>query len=129
MKITFLVLTIFSTIAFADNGSVVVSTGQLPACLQTIDSKEIYPRWKVKNVCAFPVEVLWCWKAVPPAWVNANNSCAKTGFVSSGVIERDAIYEFANRPYLESKFKPAAMLTVDKVCNVSKSKPDRCKPG
>lgn len=127
MKIIFLVLSVASTIVFAGNGTVVVSTGQLPACIQTVQPHDIYPRWKIKNLCAFRAEVLWCWKAVPSSWVNADNSCPKTGFVSSGVIEQNAIFEFPDRPYLENKFKPAAMLTVHKVCNVSNAKSDPCK--
>lgn len=127
MKIIFFVLLVASTVVFADNGAVVVSTQQLPACIQTVQSNEIYPRWKIKNLCAFPVEILWCWKAVPPSWVNAKNSCAKTGFVSSGAIEQNAIFEFPDRPYLENKFKPSAMLTVHKVCNLSNAKPHECK--
>ena len=127
MKISFLVFTVASTVAIADSDMVVVSTGQLPACIQTVQYNELHPRWKVKNACGFPVEILWCWKAVPSGWVNANNSCSNTGFVSSGVIKQNAIFEFLDRPYLENKFKPTAMLTVHKVCNVSNAKSGQCK--
>lgn len=111
--------------AHADDQAAVVSTQRLPECIQTIQYKEIYPRWKIKNACEFPVEILWCWKAVPANWVNGANTCLKTGFTSSGLVEVGAEFEFPDRPYLANQFKPSAMLTVKNVCKSSKA--GQCK--
>ena len=122
MKLALISLTLAaSSIANADNQVTVLSTAQLPACVQSVQFEEIHPRWKVKNACGFPVEILWCWKDVPPGWLNDKNTCSKTGFLSSNLIEVDAEFEFRERPYLANKFKPTAMLTVKKVCKVSKA--------
>lgn len=125
MKNILLVLLLISSVAHADEGASIVSTGSLPECLQTIEYQQLYPRWKVKNLCTYPVEILWCWKASPAAWKNGNNICPKTGFVSSGLIGNNADFEFPDRPYLSGKFKPSAMLTVQKVCKVTK--PGQCE--
>ena len=53
----------------AQPSATVVSIGQLPACFESIQMRELYPRMKNKNACGFAVEVLWCWKAVPSGWV------------------------------------------------------------
>ena len=122
MKLALIALTLAaSSLANADNQVTVLSTADLPACVQTVQFEEIYPRWKVKNACGFPIEILWCWKNVPRGWVNDKNTCAKTGFLSSNLIEPDAEFEFPERPHLANKFKPTAMLTVKKVCKVSKT--------
>lgn len=116
----FILILVASSLANADDQVKVIGTTNLPECVQGIQP-EIYPRWKVKNTCGFPIEILWCWKTVPPAWINAQNTCAKTGFLSSSLIEIDSEFEFPQRPYLDNKFKPTAMLTVKKVCKVSRA--------
>jgi len=124
-KVLFAFSVALSINAHAEDQAVVVSTQRLPECIQTIQYKEIYPRWMVKNACEFPVEILWCWKDGPPNWVNGANTCPKTGFTSSGLIAVNAEYEFPNRPYLANQFKPSAMLTVKKVCKSSQT--GQCK--
>jgi len=118
MRLLLLALGLTSTASLAQPSATVVSNGQLPACFESVQMRELYPRMKIKNACGFAVEVLWCWKAVPSGWINDNNSCKTTGFVSSGVLAPDSTYEFPDRPYLDSKFKPSAMLEVQKVCRV-----------
>lgn len=125
MKKILLALLAISGVAHADEGISIISTGSLPACIQTIEYKKLYPRWKVKNFCTYPIEILWCWKSGPSTWTNGNNICSKTGFVTSGLIENNADFEFPDRPYLNNKFKPSAMLTVQKVCKVTKA--GQCK--
>lgn len=127
MKSLLIALAVVSAGAIADPGVKVVATGQLPTCFQSVQFRELYPRMKIKNACPFPTEVVWCWKAVPKGWVNESNTCANTGFLSSGLIEPNATYEFPDRPYLDSEFKPSAMLTVHKVCSVGSSQAGLCK--
>jgi hypothetical protein len=97
----------------------VLSTGKLPACLTTVNHRQTYPRWLIRNNCGKPVEVLWCWSASFPKWTNESNICSQTGFQSSGLINLGAVYELANRPFLDNEMKPAAMLSVQRACAVA----------
>jgi len=94
---------------------------RLPECIQQVKlSEDAAPRWKIKNVCDFPIAILWCWQDVPKEWVHGENVCTKTGYISSGIVGASREFEFTGRPYLDNKFKPSAILKIKKVCKNEK---------
>lgn len=121
MKSTFLFLISLLSLpaAFAADPAAVLSVDRLPDCVESQGLMENYPRWTIQNNCGVPIEIVWCWKDAPADWKNAANVCGKTGHRSSGAIQPGAHYEFPDRPYLDNKFKPSAMLSVVRVCNAS----------
>ena len=121
MKAWPLILLVLACNAVAENNATVISTDQLPGCAETIDYKTIYPRWRVKNGCGAPIEILWCWNEVPTNWKNSANVCSKTGFQSSGLIAPEAMFEFVDRPFLDNRFMPSAMLSIQRVCKGERS--------
>ena len=53
MRLLLLALGLTSTASLAQPSATVVSNGQLPACFESVQMRELYPRMKIKNACGF----------------------------------------------------------------------------
>ena len=89
-------------------------------CFHAPNAVNVYPRYIVRNDCGVPVEIRWCWKLALKGWQHERNVCANTGMLRT-MVRPDEVFEFANRPY-DPKSKRSAMLTVEKICDVSGKK-------
>lgn len=101
----------------------ILSRSGLPTCVQTIAGSGAAPNWMVRNDCGGPIVIDWCWLKSFPNWKNADNSCAKTGVRSSGIVQEGDAYEFPDRPYSDqnARFPVAAALSVSRVCRTDSS--------
>jgi hypothetical protein len=98
----------------------VKSNANLPACVRTIGYREFYPKWSVRNDCDIPIEIHWCWLTAFRGWAHIENVCEKTGMKPSGVIAPGKLFEFKDRPFLNTN-KASAVLVIEKVCDISKA--------